>query len=275
MNFQIENFADLYMFSGTDISVFNDNISNNFTNIMSTKPLPNIKKDDYIDNFWRDLPNLDAMESEINPINTEIEIFLENKDKISELSYLFVLKNKLYTLLNNLENNVKEKNKERDEITSTCNKLQDQLYVLKTKYVLLTPNTQDIEYNKVWKEDIQKFENKIKDYNSYVTSSIDTYISKIRYTVQKYQVIYDKITEIVNSINKSIFDTYYKDKMPNSTIYCSICLTNASSHVCVPCGHIFCKSCCDKINNKCATCRENVEKVVKLYNLDEIKESQE
>jgi hypothetical protein len=259
MNFSFENFADF------------SNLNNNLNNDILLNPNPNTRKDDYLSNFWKDLPNLDKMDFDLEPIQKEIESFVENKDKISEIGYLFDLKNNLYNTINNLKKTIKEKNKDRDKIVEMCEKSQQKLIFFKNNDALLTTNPKDIEYNKVWKEDIQKFETKLRDYRYYVTSTIDTNVSKILHTIQKHQTMYDKIMDITNSINKSIFETHYKDKMPNSILYCTICLTNTSSHVCDPCGHIFCKSCCNKINNKCPICRKYVEKVIKMYNLDEIK----
>jgi hypothetical protein len=47
---------------------------------------------------------------------------------------------------------------------------------------------------------------------------------------------------------------------------CTICMENECNAAIVPCGHVFCKSCCDMGNmNRCPTCRTNCEKYIQLY----------
>lgn len=45
---------------------------------------------------------------------------------------------------------------------------------------------------------------------------------------------------------------------------CGICMEQIANIAFIPCGHITCKSCCDKVN-KCPFCRKNIEEILTIY----------
>jgi hypothetical protein len=147
---------------------------------------------------------------------------------------------------------------------------KNRLFFFRNNSALLTTDPKDIETNNKLKFDMDNFESALLNYKKYVVSKIDGDILKVNYSIKKYHVIYDKITALLTKINKDIYEVYYKDKIPKTNIFCTICLTNASTHVSVPCGHIFCGDCITKMNSNCASCRTQIEKTIKLYNLDAV-----
>lgn len=46
---------------------------------------------------------------------------------------------------------------------------------------------------------------------------------------------------------------------------CSLCMENIRSHVCNPCGHVFCFACLEKVNGACPTCRQSIISAIKFY----------
>ena len=48
-------------------------------------------------------------------------------------------------------------------------------------------------------------------------------------------------------------------------VTCTICVTNKKQMCCVPCGHMFCGSCADKIKDKCFICKENIDTIIKTF----------
>lgn len=235
--------------------------------------IPTIAKDDFLVNFWKGSPNLQIMEREITDIDTEVNNFTKNKETVSEYEFLFSLKQKINKTLKSLKDLIKERQEGRTEIEKSCNSLITLINYLKSNGALSTTDPKDIEFNKNWKNDVIIFEDKITGYMRYVMAKIDTEITKISYVLQKYELLYEKITSIMFKINQEIYQVHFKDKMPKSNIFCTICLTNNSTHACVPCGHIFCKGCIDSIKDKCASCRTKIEKTIKLFNLEELNAS--
>lgn len=45
---------------------------------------------------------------------------------------------------------------------------------------------------------------------------------------------------------------------------CVVCCVNKKDGCLVPCGHVFCVECADKVT-ECPNCRQHIERVVKMY----------
>ena len=48
---------------------------------------------------------------------------------------------------------------------------------------------------------------------------------------------------------------------------CSVCYSKPNTHAALPCGHCYCENCCNRAltRNKCFTCRQRIESVVRIY----------
>jgi hypothetical protein len=260
--------------SGFNMESFAPYESDGFGNASSdfemNRLLPSVRKDDFVSNFWKGIPNLDSVEKDLTDIDRELAQFTKNKEIISEYDFLISLKRKVNTTLNSLKDLIKERQKGRKEIENSADSLRDQIFFFKTNGALLTSDQKDIEFNRKWKTDLGQFEDKLMEYRRYIISKTDIEIAKINYVLQKYEELYNKLISIMTKINEEIYQVHFKDKMPKSNIFCTICLTNTSTHACVPCGHIFCKGCITSIKEKCASCRKKIESTIKLFNLEEI-----
>ena len=62
---------------------------------------------------------------------------------------------------------------------------------------------------------------------------------------------------------KSLYNIFTLIKM-NKKI-CPICMQQESTHFTIPCGHLYCKQCSEKITISCFICRQNILKVSSLY----------
>ena len=63
------------------------------------------------------------------------------------------------------------------------------------------------------------------------------------------------ITELVGAVN------VHKKKT------CSVCYTRELTSTLIPCGHVFCDSCCERAarSNRCFTCRQRIESSMRVY----------
>lgn len=77
-----------------------------------------------------------------------------------------------------------------------------------------------------------------------------------------YRTNKDEYDAELNKLNqlKNILHIVKKNKHA-----CPICLQQESTHFTVPCGHVFCKECADKIKLQCFVCRQYVLKVSSLF----------
>ena len=67
-----------------------------------------------------------------------------------------------------------------------------------------------------------------------------------KYTIEENILMYTSLTE--NSEG-------YEDK---NVILCPVCYTNERNSIALPCKHLFCEVCINKLNHKCAICRNNI-----------------
>ena len=49
------------------------------------------------------------------------------------------------------------------------------------------------------------------------------------------------------------------------SVICLICDTNKIEYCFNPCGHSYCKECCDHATNTCHTCRGTITSKIKLF----------
>lgn len=60
-------------------------------------------------------------------------------------------------------------------------------------------------------------------------------------------------------------ETNIRAKTHEDKLLCSICLTKNADHAALPCGHLnYCDECSYNLK-KCAICREDVEKMQKIF----------
>ena len=71
----------------------------------------------------------------------------------------------------------------------------------------------------------------------------------------KCEKVLQSIVELVGAVN------VHKKKT------CSVCYTRELTTTLIPCGHVFCDSCCEraKRTNRCFTCRQRIDDSMRVY----------
>ena len=71
----------------------------------------------------------------------------------------------------------------------------------------------------------------------------------------KCEKVLQSISDLVGTVN------VHKKKT------CSVCYTRELTSTLIPCGHIFCDSCCERAarSNRCFTCRQRIESSMRVY----------
>jgi hypothetical protein len=67
----------------------------------------------------------------------------------------------------------------------------------------------------------------------------------------------DQITQVAEEVKE---DVDYSDD-----VTCTICMTNKKTFVLVPCGHMFCPDCVNRVTNKCFICRKTITKKIQTF----------
>lgn len=86
-----------------------------------------------------------------------------------------------------------------------------------------------------------------------------------------YRALYKKKRQILIDLDHAI-NLYSikhiinkKDKFAEIEYCCKICMDNPIEVASQPCGHLFCKSCFEKSNGHCFTCRTPISKILNIY----------
>jgi len=105
-------------------------------------------------------------------------------------------------------------------------------------------------------EDISRSVNSIETAVTECQTNLIYYIDKKR---DENKEIYLESQANLNSLH-SIFSLVKFNKH-----VCPICMQHEASHFTLPCGHVYCEKCSNKIKVCCFVCRQNIYKVKPLY----------
>lgn len=130
----------------------------------------------------------------------------------------------------------------------------------------------------------EKFKDSIQELKDYVNNQFDTNENKINNVLSTINLIGDAVDNCQTVITKYIDeecnknkDSYVESKSKLNALHnifslvkfnkhvCPICLQNEASHFTLPCGHVYCEKCVNKIKISCFVCRQNIFKVNQLY----------
>ena len=88
----------------------------------------------------------------------------------------------------------------------------------------------------------------------------------------KYNVLVEKITNIIDENKKLIKEQIKRDKLLKKRVnkgednVCCICMENINDHIVVPCGHkCICSGECKEGLLKCPMCREDIIMIIKCH----------
>ena len=88
--------------------------------------------------------------------------------------------------------------------------------------------------------------------------------------IKTYKIVLSKSLENTDRLLKEVHTmkkAFHCLKMSfgdKSVDLCHICYVNERNFVFVPCGHIFCKTCSNKMV-RCAICKANITKNIKVF----------
>lgn len=71
----------------------------------------------------------------------------------------------------------------------------------------------------------------------------------------------DKFNDLVQSL---VVEEVHKKIQDKDPLYCKVCYEKMVSHICLPCGHLYCEVCIKDIKI-CHICKQNVNKSQKFY----------
>jgi len=91
---------------------------------------------------------------------------------------------------------------------------------------------------------------------------IDTLIDK---TLEEFTNNNKKISDFSNLVRKC----FEPEDVIREKNICNICVTHKINTCLNPCGHTFCLSCANKMNNSCAMCRKSVASKIKMFIIDD------
>lgn len=89
--------------------------------------------------------------------------------------------------------------------------------------------------------------------------SLEGKITKLECEIATFLTIRNKYNTVIQSVMK---DEQIDSVEDNNK--CDICCVNDKNYACVPCGHVYCKSCIDKANT-CPMCRKIITSKLKLH----------
>lgn len=270
----------------------NSTITPNFSSIVSSikNTLNEISKDQLFETYKNDLKliyNLEENDLEendskityenINFLNNVLEIkkkilILNNKykeylekskdiekeiKKIEELRNTYKTFNNLYSELIKDDNlNIETKNKKDNLNIETINKKDNLLYEKivdnHDEYLNIKDNNLLNYYllTGIIKDD------KLLNMNNTIQNKID----KLRKYEEEKSKILNKII-----ILKETIDTRDITIDNSINVICSICDTDKIEYCFNPCGHSYCKGCCERATNTCHTCRSSITSKIKLF----------
>lgn len=98
------------------------------------------------------------------------------------------------------------------------------------------------------------------------------FTSKIANFENDIKVKIDELNEQIKNNNKKLSDfkklvlqCSADEENENEKNMCSVCITRKINTCLNPCGHTFCLTCVDKMNNKCGMCRSSFISKIKMY----------
>jgi hypothetical protein len=153
--------------------------------------------------------------------------------------------------------NISKINQNMDRLHRKNEKLINQLNNMNvtlldaSKYVASNYNDNNVHYNNI-------------TYNiKSMRDNLDSCMCNINeYTIDESKIYKDTYDESLSTIN-SLNEVFTIAKFNKHS--CPICLRNESTHFTLPCGHVYCKECSQKITVTCFICRQNVFKVNPLF----------
>ena len=219
------------------------------------------------------------MMDKFNRLNEEYNKIAEQKlsgKVLSNVDDFIQEEEKVFNMINKAKISIKQIREKKDEITKNiteyeeyrnyCEELLDGIEKLSKIYNKINDKFNcEIDNNIDFSNFIPKasiIENNILNGIKQLQTNIDNLIFDKK---EELKVCYKKIDNFKSMVRKC-FENEEEICKKNK---CSICVTYTINSCLNPCGHTFCSNCINKMKNKCAMCRNNINSVIKIYLEDE------
>jgi hypothetical protein len=121
-------------------------------------------------------------------------------------------------------------------------------------------------------DDFMKYEHNLNTKNKIFDDDLKNRIEVFK---DKVNILIDTNVDEINNNNKKIlgFKSLVRECLKdednyNGTNICNICVTHKIDTCLNPCGHTFCLTCVDKMENSCAMCRKFISTKIKMFIFD-------
>jgi hypothetical protein len=150
-----------------DYAPFDGSVASTVATFEPTMPcrfLPNIRKKDFVANFWQGLPNFDTIDLDLEKINVELKKCITDIEILSDYDYLMNVSNKVKKDIENLNKLILERTEGRDSFSKMIDVILKELNNLNNFPALLTTDKCDIDTNKEIENNANVFANKLINY---------------------------------------------------------------------------------------------------------------
>ena len=218
----------------------------------------------YSNNFDFNLSNINSNDLDLHIKFPKTEIIDNNENRtineddiVNEIKNFKICKNELFVKYQIIMNCVKQ------HVHTLC-ELNDLLHEKKKTFIHRMQNIMSIEKSL---KNLESYDHECTYSNLREnTSDIkNDMCADFFQAIEKHKFVYDNskniITQTIHFFNSN--NTTYNNIKCKKT--CTICQINELSHFTIPCGHTFCKECCDKMTTYCFFCRQHILKKTALY----------
>jgi hypothetical protein len=193
----------------------------------------------------------------------DISVVDNNILKFDEENVFYMIKKAKEDIktINENNNNLNKKINEYDECKKDCDLLIESIQKLSDTYYNLSTKSQLFDI-------VNKLQIKQHLIDVETSSSISLFENDIQFKIDelKEQVKNNKqkISDFKKLVLNCMDEDDEKEKECEKNI-CNICVARKINTCLNPCGHTFCLTCVDKMNNKCGMCRTTFISKIKMY----------
>lgn len=191
--------------------------------------------------------------SDINILEKKYSIIDSKEEDL--MYFIDIAKSDLTLTRNNIEE-INSQLKSNDDLLNDLNNLKKSMNETNKIYKNILSKAYFIEYE-------MKNKTKLPE-NFYSTELVNLFeLSKSEIEI-KNEILKEELFKHIDKISK--FKKLLIKASPDLKIgnICGVCITNKINICMNPCGHTFCNSCADKMNN-CGMCRANISSKIKLF----------
>lgn len=177
----------------------------------------------------------------------------------------------LHKINKNITDAIDIYNKELLKISS----INEHMDTLNRKYLKMKHYLNDFKSNiQEFKEFFRKHLSNDNPSESESKNNITANINSIYTQIDTCQTNIDEhMCQLLNKQNEEYQDASKKIKSLDNIFtlirmnkkICPICMNGESTHFTIPCGHLYCKTCSEKLTISCFICRQNILKVNSLF----------